>query len=427
MKKIVSIIRASLSWVLLLSLLATSTVVPAMAADRAADPCAYATPVDINGSLRGYGSDGDEFHFFSLDLPTAGIMVVDIAASGAGPGPPGPGIFEDRCGGTNLRSQGIAVIERSATHLVLAARAPGTYFFRVAAQDPRYALGEYKLINRFVAATVTEEELYLETGSADGFGTSRVIVTGTHFYAAALVEKDEDEDEINPDPGSKATTTYDPSRRRLIVSLVTFRNSLMEKDEDEDEINPDPGSKMAFSERAEDDSTRLVLFYDNQNEIVEKDEDEDEINPDPGSKSLVSELLKWLSRPAATTALRFRHDRLCRAGEIDDHGDTFTCATPLAFDRDAIGNIGNEWGDDTDSFVFFLNEVRTVTIETMGDFDPYAELYDQSGQRLVRHADDSETRFRIVRTLGPGWYFIRVGAISHGEGSYRLNVKAQAW
>ena len=82
--------------------------------------------------------------------------------------------------------------------------------------------------------------------------------------------------------------------------------------------------------------------------------------------------------------LRFKLAELCREGEVDDHGDTFTCATPLHLNKEAVGEIANGWGDDEDFFRFRLREPRTVEIQSGGFADTVGELYDRYGNRLGR-------------------------------------------
>ncbi len=105
---------------------------------------------------------------------------------------------------------------------------------------------------------------------------------------------------------------------------------------------------------------------------------------------------------------------LCSAG--DDHGDTLACATPVRCR--AQGELANGWGDDVDTFSFRVNGWQTVEIATCSGFASSGELFDAAGQRL--HTADGEDGFRLVRTLGPGTYFLRVAGES---GSYGLAIR----
>ncbi len=114
-------------------------------------------------------------------------------------------------------------------------------------------------------------------------------------------------------------------------------------------------------------------------------------------------------------------ERLCRDAVADDHGDTFACAT--AFESRIAGELGNGWGDDVDVFRFRLRRWQTVEISTDGDADTHGTLYDRAGQRLAVAGDGGEgENFRLLRTLGPGTYFVRVEGIG-STGEYRLSVR----
>ncbi len=160
------------------------------------------------------------------------------------------------------------------------------------------------------------------------------------------------------------------------------------------------------------------LGYAGGNVLSEEDDDVIEIEADgssyPGSgpgRSLHSKL-----------------HQLCRSGEVDDHGDSFTCATFLGPGQRGSGEIGNGWGDDIDMFRFRLGgrseaDLQTVEIETAGEVDTLGGLYDHLGQRLDRAAGGGEgANFRIVTTLRPGTYFVRVEGASGAGGFYTLSV-----
>lgn len=119
---------------------------------------------------------------------------------------------------------------------------------------------------------------------------------------------------------------------------------------------------------------------------------------------------------------------LCRPVGRDDHGDTFPCATRLHPGVTAEGEIANDKGDDVDVFAFVLDrshELWTVELTSGGGSDTFGTLYDRFGQRLEQGSDiDEENDFRIVRTLPPGGYFVRVESRYHSQGRYELNLTA---
>ncbi len=100
-------------------------------------PAADLGPVlDLNAIRRVYAAGGERLAPFRLRLPAAGIGTVEVAATGSGDATAQLALVQERF----TPADGAApatVIERSATHLVLAARGPGILGLRVAAQDPR--------------------------------------------------------------------------------------------------------------------------------------------------------------------------------------------------------------------------------------------------------------------------------------------------
>lgn len=140
-----------------------------------------------------------------------------------------------------------------------------------------------------------------------------------------------------------------------------------------------------------------------------------EIEPDP----LVAEAPAGRGLGGVIARLAPRLCELCAGGESDDHGDGFLCATALSWNRSVSGEIGNDWGDDGDVFRFRLAALVTVEIRAGGDSELVSELYDGHGQRLdVAGGTDP----RLVRTLVPGTYFVRVEGRDGAGGRYTLSV-----
>ncbi len=121
--------------------------------------------------------------------------------------------------------------------------------------------------------------------------------------------------------------------------------------------------------------------------------------------------------------LQVVRESMCHLGEIDDHGDTAACATAILPGRSLTGEIGTGWGDDLDFFGFYLPELATVRLETTGETDTFGGLYDRRGHRLAMDDDGgSDGNFRLVKTLTPGIYFVRVEGRDQAEGRYQINV-----
>ncbi len=154
-----------------------------------------------------------------------------------------------------------------------------------------------------------------------------------------------------------------------------------------------------------------------EGEEGEEDEEELEIEPNFASPSPPPPL------PPAQAAFPSPWPDLCRQGEGDDHGDTLTCATPLHPGRSVAAEIRNRWSDDEDVFRLRLTEMRTVEVATSGDTDTFGSLYDGHGHRLAA-ADDggAGSNFRIVKTLSPGLYYLRIEGADAAEGYYLLDT-----
>ncbi len=304
--------------VCLAGLLAVST--PGHAADfgKSKNRCGDAVPVDLNSTLRGHGVEASRSVLLEMEIPSPGIVTLDVSAPAPAAAEPSLGLFgSDR--GVPTPGRGVVIVQRFLNHMVLAVRDPGTYVFRLAAQDPLLPLQEYKIRTGFMTLDLSD---------------------------IADWEKDDDVIEIDPDQVSTPPPDSFTSPSRFARQCLSFQGS-----------------------------------------------------PE----------------------------------ELDDHSDTFPCATPLSPGDEVTAELGNGWGDDHDVFRFVLggshgSDLWRVRLGTTGDTDTFGGLYDRSGQRLARDDDGGVgANFRIVRTLSPGLYFVRVEGRHRAEGPYALRVEAAAW
>ena len=115
---------------------------------------------------------------------------------------------------------------------------------------------------------------------------------------------------------------------------------------------------------------------------------------------------------------------ICHLDGMDDHGDSFLCATALTIDEGTGGEIENaEDADDVDMFTFELTAADTVAITSTGSTDVIANLYDEAGT-LIDTDDNSgaSSNFEIVQSLDPGKYYVQVAGVASAEGAYTVEV-----
>jgi hypothetical protein len=119
---------------------------------------------------------------------------------------------------------------------------------------------------------------------------------------------------------------------------------------------------------------------------------------------------------------------LCPTDELDDHGDTRRCASFVPLGVRISGELSPTDLDDEDFFQFVLLANQTVRIESQGSLDTFGGLYDDKGHRLAAtDGGGQEGNFRIVKTLAPGRYFVRVESPDRSQGFYDLTIAAVSW
>lgn len=116
-------------------------------------------------------------------------------------------------------------------------------------------------------------------------------------------------------------------------------------------------------------------------------------------------------------------DGLLCGADTGDQGDVLFCATSLEPGTSTKGDVANGG-----VFSFVLSGQRTVLVEIRGNAETIGALYDPYGQRLaVADGDGERAGVRIVRTLGPGRYFVRVEGAGGAEGAYTLRIAELGW
>lgn len=112
---------------------------------------------------------------------------------------------------------------------------------------------------------------------------------------------------------------------------------------------------------------------------------------------------------------------ICHLGDLDDHGDSFLCATPISVSGSKNGEItATLTTADHDMFILTVTTNATYEIESSGSTDVSASLLDGEGELL--DSDDNSgasDNFKITETLAPGQYYIEVKG---ANGSYSFSV-----
>ncbi len=111
----------------------------------------------------------------------------------------------------------------------------------------------------------------------------------------------------------------------------------------------------------------------------------------------------------------------CNSQAIDDHADTFSCATEIDWGDPMPGRIVDASSSDHDVFYFTLSTSTEVTLETFGMLDTQGHLFDEHGGLIATSDDEGEvTNIRLTETLGPGRYYLSVSTSEGSVGSYSL-------
>ncbi len=177
-------------------------------------------------------------------------------------------------------------------------------------------------------------------------------------------------------------------------------------------LEVDTPGRYAFCVRAEDPkavlgSHRLTSWFSSL-PSGKSDPDEDEPDPDPLTQS--------------------REDpAFCDLRPGDDHSDRWPCATPIEIGISLAAHIGESSIDsslaDEDLFQLWVDDWRTVVIASKSSLGLAATLFSADGYRLATGSTGPSGDFRLVRTLAPGLYLLRVSAQGTTAGNYILEVR----
>ena len=359
--------------ILLVSIFATQTDASATTVDA----CEAAIQLDLNATFRGYGYEDQATQFFRLDIESPGIVSLEISVPGFAEVLPKIGLLRDPCSSFGSEGRRADVLERSATHLLLAVHEPGTYYLRAGAQDQRQFLQEFKL------------------------RTGHMVMTSGFDPTLPAEEKPI---QVDPDPNlaEEKPIQVDPDPNLVQIPIPPAEEKPIQ-------VDPDPNLVQIPIPPAEekpiqvDPDPNLV-----QIPIPPAEEKPIQVDPDPN-------LALW-------------GERFCASEDSDDHSGAMSCATPLDQSGSVVGELANGWGDDEDMFVFTIRNVATVHVGTLGATDTFGILYDSTGLRLAAADDGGEgDNFLIVRTLNPGRYFVRVEGNRRAQGDYEIELRSTEW
>ncbi len=386
-------LRSPLSDVCRITLLLVATILSATIPSAAAttdeivtDACVAPRPMLPDGVERQIAGLTGDIHCYRLELAAAGLWHLSITS------PPATtrAVF-DLLDGTGRRTS-LETFERSAAERLTFLPA-GSWLIRVRAEDPLHPLPAYRLTSRFVEAArrgiAWKSE---EDGELEIEGEGLVAGCGSPIF------KSEEDGELEIEG----------------EGLVAGCGSPIFKSEEDGELEIEGeglvagcGSPIFKSE--EDGELEIEgegLVAGCGSPIFKSEED--------GELEIEGE---GLVAGCADRTAEIRR-ALCAVEDGDDHGDTLACATPVRCR--ARGELSNGWGDDADVFRFRLDRWQAVEVATCGGPGARGELLDSAGQRL-EDTGDSGGGLRLVRTLGPGTYFVRVSGGSGG--GYGLTIR----
>ena len=183
--------------------------------------CDHAVPMDLNNTWRGHGA-AFESHIYQLEIPSAGLLDIEVATPTAARVAAKLELLGQHCRRADISGEA-AILDRTATRSLVALRGAGTRYVRVAAQDPRSPLGDYRL--------------------STSFATPEIVRGSPGWLKTEEVEVDPDPDGPCLDPGFEKGLTgwlkteeveVDPDPDGFGKSLASWLKT------EEVEVDPDP-------------------------------------------------------------------------------------------------------------------------------------------------------------------------------------------
>jgi len=356
-----------------------------LASAPAAADCSGAVALSYDEMYHGSGTE-----LLVLTLPSTGVLTLDVSS-------PAPEVQPKidflgataHCNGAVGEGASFDFVRQTPKWLVLDIHTASStaYHLRVAPQDSKQPLGDFKLRAAWVADLANPtEQTDLSPDATDACNASSsplsegdLEVTGFVVATDAVDQWDVDIMQLTAGvPGVLVVDNHDTGGPDLHATL--YRGLTCSAAVDLGSVLSGTAGRIAAAVH-------------------------------PGEYSL------WLAPYDSASgdyevAVRFYDP--CDLVETDDHRDSPLCATVIGLGSSQNGQIDGD--DDEDWFTVVLAAQTSVEIETTGDADTFGSLYDDAGQRLEIDDDGgTDSDFRIARTLGPGRYYVRVERASGEE------------
>ena len=330
---------------------------------------------------------------FRVPVPSAGVLLVRGSTPADGKARPHLVWLEDTCGETKAAT----VVQRAPAEIVLRFPAAGTAFFALQSEDPERPLQTYKMQTIFRAEPVV----------------SAVIPLVGSIPASCS-------------PDRLPTFTPQPLGTSHAVELQRLGAAFKDVDPIDCEV---VGGSLTTSGVmvVEGDDLLRATVYGGETCSLQDRRTESMLGAGESAAATVYAGEVRLDLQASRLShyrLGVKFFALCDGQSRDDHADLPLCATPLPLGKSASGRIGEFDRLDEDFFTFRVETQRTVKIAVRSGVQAALTLYDEAGQILdQRQVCTRGCAGRIVRTLGQGRYFLRLGGQKATGARYTLTVR----
>ena len=356
----------------------------------AQDPtCATAQALPAGSILRRqHEAASSEPDLVRLPIPEPGVVELYISP-GARADLPRITFLGTACGSPEGEGVSWIPIRETPRELHLMIRQGGDYFVTVSSEDPAVPVGGYTLHASFAAERPAPDEVIaldtnppadcqasdLPTFSPEPLDASRHVVVRRDGFTKEVDPWDDDG--LSGINATSGVLVVEGAETSLEASLHDSEDCSLEQRLAEGSLG-DPGAFVAAPVHA---GTKRILLTPSSASDLHYDVD-------------------------------IRHFALCGATQ-DDHPDRPLCATVLSSGENVTGLVSP--AGDEDHFTFTLAAQNTIAIDLLGGDGVRGVLHDHDGQRL-----DTWSPGRLVRTLGPGRFYLLVTGLDDWNGEYSV-------